>query len=159
MNGAKIQLSAEESELVRNAEWVLTKNNIIQKVYALFGMVAEEMQKLLLLHPVPDEVYNSSPKIARGENYSGLPYVMLDYPRFFSSQDVFAIRTFFWWGNYFSITLHLKGSYTVWAVDQVKNNFELLKSSGFYLATSSDEWQHDLHQEHYTSIADLTASE
>ena len=52
-----------------------------------------------------------SPKISKGENYRGLPYVMLDYPRLFGREEVLAIRTFFWWGHGFSVTLHLKGGY------------------------------------------------
>jgi len=49
MNDAKVHLSAEEFELVKNAEWILTKNGIIQKVYDLFGLVAERMKKRLEL--------------------------------------------------------------------------------------------------------------
>ena len=61
---------------------------------------------------LPEEVLIQSPKISRGENYNGLPYVMLDYPRCFGKEDVFAMRTMFWWGNFFSITWHLKGKYS-----------------------------------------------
>ena len=43
MNVAKIQLSAEELSLVQNAEWLLTKNTIIEKVYAMFGELAHDM--------------------------------------------------------------------------------------------------------------------
>ena len=60
---------------------------------------------------LPAEVAEISPKISKGENYNGLPYVMFDYPRFFTKENVFAVRTFFWWANYFSVTLHLKGEY------------------------------------------------
>jgi len=52
-----------------------------------------------------------SPKISRGENYLGLPYLVLDYPRLFRPDAVLAIRTFFWWGHFFSSTLQLSGGY------------------------------------------------
>ena len=55
-------------------------------------------------------IVQSTPKIAKGENYLQLPYVLLDYPRCFDKENIFAIRTMFWWGNFFSITLHLSGS-------------------------------------------------
>ena len=32
---------------------------------------------------LPGDIAAIAPKIARGENYLGLPYVMLDYPRYF----------------------------------------------------------------------------
>src|SRR5262245_51174126 len=113
MNRAKIQLSADELSLVQNAAWLLTKNNIIDKVFELFGEVATGAGELLkeAADWLPKETFVQSPKISKGEKYLGLPYVMLDYPRMFSREDVFAIRTFFWWGNFFSVTLHIKGKY------------------------------------------------
>ena len=93
-NFAKVQLSAEEMRLVRDAAWILTKNSVMGKVVAMFGELSGGWKE---------------PKISKGENYKGLPWVMLDYPRVFGKEDVYAIRTFFLWGHAFSITLHLKG--------------------------------------------------
>src|SRR5688572_20484305 len=104
-----VKLSKEELGMVTDAGLILTKNRIIQKVYDLFGEVSMVYQQQHDRFPV--EVVAVSPKISRGENYRGLPWVMLDYPRRFSQADVFAIRSFFWWGGFFSFTLQLKGSY------------------------------------------------
>ena len=60
--------------------------------------------------PAADSLEPASAKISKGENM-GLPWVMLDYPRLFGQEDVLAIRTMFWWGHCFSVTLHLKGRY------------------------------------------------
>ena len=49
MNGAKIQLSPDELLLVQNGQWILTKNTIIQKVYHLFGSLAEEMKNIPII--------------------------------------------------------------------------------------------------------------
>ena len=54
MNAAKIHLSEEELQLLQNAEWVLTKNKIIQKVYDLFGALSEQMQARLANENLPD---------------------------------------------------------------------------------------------------------
>ena len=109
----KIHLSADELQLVQNAQLLLTKNTIIEKVYALFGELASELQQssIYATRNLPAELLTLGPKISRGEKYKGLPYVMLDYPRCFGKEDIFAVRTFFWWGNFFSVTLHLKGKY------------------------------------------------
>ena len=109
----KIQLSEEEMQLVNNPAWILTKHRIIEKVYGLFGSLSAQMQAYLLQqkHALPQQVLQLPPKISKGEQYESMPYVVLDYPRLFSKEEVFAVRTFFWWGNYFSITLHLKGKY------------------------------------------------
>ena len=76
---AKVSLSAFEYQLVTDESFILTKNTIIQKVYTLFGNLSDDYHALLLR--IPD---SPSPKISKGENYKGLPYVMLDHPRIFS---------------------------------------------------------------------------
>ena len=50
-------------------------------------------------------------KLSKGENLNGLPYRVMDFPRIFKQEDVFAIRTLVWWGKQISVTLHLKGKY------------------------------------------------
>lgn len=142
---AKIQLSAAEMELVQNAEILLTKNAIINKVYGLFGQVAELVRG----------EWGPSPKISRGENYLGLPWVMLDYPRIFSKEDTLAVRVFFWWGNFFSITLHCKGSYLQQHQQNILNNLPLLEKYGFYVCISNDEWRHEFTVDNYVPVAEV----
>ena len=110
---SKILLSADELQLVNNTDWILTKRKIMHKVTGLLGDISEH-QKLMVENEsnwLPGEVVQSTPKIAKGENYLQLPYMLLDYPRCFNDGNIFAVRTMFWWGNFFSITLHLSGTY------------------------------------------------
>ena len=144
MNAAKIQLSQEELQLVQNADWFLTKNKIIEKVYFLFGNLSEEMKRQIQLINLSPEILQTTPKISRGESYKQLPYVMLDSPRLCDAKNVFAVRTFFWWGNYFSITFHAKGIYKEMFINNIKANISLLKKNNFYLCINKDEWQHDV---------------
>ncbi|HEX6916286.1 MAG TPA: hypothetical protein VF145_13645, partial [Chitinophagaceae bacterium] len=106
---ANVKLSKEELDLVTNAGFILTKNRIIGKVYDMFGLLSETFRQQAA--GFPDEMSRAQAKISKGENYLGLPWVMMDYPRLFSKTDVFAVRCFFWWGNFFSITLQLSGKY------------------------------------------------
>ncbi len=154
MNSAKIQLSAEELQLVQNAQWLLTKNIIIEKVYTLFGELSAENSQWIQEQPafLPGEILLLSPKISRGEKYKGLPYVMLDYPRSFGKEDVFAIRTFFWWGNFFSITLHLKGKYQRIYLPSIQKHWPLLSADLFQLSITGDEWEHDLNGGNFSPI-------
>ena len=160
MNAAKIQLSPEELSLVQNAGWLLTKNKIIEKVFALFGEVAHEMRDHLTAKPdfLLGEVLVPSPKISKGENYKGLPYVMLDYPRLFNRQHTFAIRTMFWWGHFFSVTLHLKGLYKEKYQHRLLNNLPLLVAKPFYLCVSGDEWRHEFEVDNYMPLTQLNSS-
>lgn len=155
MNPAKIHLSANELALVQDGSWLLTKNTIIAKVIALFGEVAHAVRDQIGEEKLPSAITHLAPKIAKGENYKGLPYVMLDYPRLFSKEEVFAIRTMFWWGNYFSVTLHLKGAYQQQYVPVILEHTEQLRQHDLYIPVTNDEWQHDLSEENYTRTSRL----
>jgi hypothetical protein len=160
MGVAKIQLSSEELSLVQNAGWLLTKNTIIEKVYALFGDVAHQLRNTLEAGEgiLPAEVLVPSPKISKGENYKGLPWVMLDYPRFFNREDVFAVRTMFWWGHFFSVTLHLKGKYKKQYQQNLLNNFSLLAAKQFYICVSAEEWRHEFEEDNYKLLTQVNLS-
>lgn len=147
---ANVKLSEKELELVTDASFILTKNQIIAKVYELFGSLStfymDEIQKLHL----PKEIKSIAPKIARGENYRGLPWVMLDYPRYFTTNDVFAIRTYFWWGHFCSITLHLKGR----CIQELKiNDLKLLDENNWHLCCNTNEWQHHFRADNYQPLS------
>jgi hypothetical protein len=150
-NPAKVTLSKYEMELVTNAQILLTKNEIIKKVYELFGLLAgeyvDEVNKVL-----PAIVGSAQPKISRGENYLGLPYVMMDYPRNFSRNDTFAIRTFFWWGNFFSITLQLSGSFQEQYKPCVAEAVKKGVFKNWYQCTGSDMWHHHFDASNYRLI-------
>jgi len=95
-----------------------------------------------------------TPKISRGENYMGLPYVILDQPRLFSREHILAIRTMFWWGNYFSVTLHVKGYMLDMFQVVISRHVKELAEAGFHIATSGDEWRHELEAENYAALTD-----
>ncbi|HEX8332515.1 MAG TPA: hypothetical protein VF622_07825 [Segetibacter sp.] len=146
-NLTKVSLSKDEWDLVNNAQILLTKNEIIKKVYALFGELAEEYSKAA--RTLPAEVIHKYPKISRGENYEGLPYVMLDYPRHFLKEDTLAIRTFFWWGNFFSITIQLSGSYREMLLAKFVKAAELNLLNDWYVGINEDKWRHDFSEANY----------
>ena len=147
----KITLSAKELELVCNAEWILTKQIIIGKVTMLFSQALETMQAHAMQQKVslPDTVFLRDPKISKGENYQGLPYVILDYPRFFGKDDTLAIRTFFWWGNFFSVNLQLSGKYKTLAAPKLQDSFLWLQQQEYWLCTNSHPWEHAFEQNNF----------
>src|SRR5215470_1613424 len=131
---SKIQLSTFEMDLLKNSEWILTKNLIIKKAQHLLGDVQENNLRHVKDSSLnlPKEVIAVSPKISKGENYNGLPWLMLDYPRYFEKEKVFAIRTMFWWGHFFSTTLHLSGQYKERYADRIAVSYEALCKNEYY---------------------------
>lgn len=159
MDKTKIRLSAEEEALVVRADWILTKNHIIRKAQQMMSIIQEQQHHLLnSYHSFPEQLINSSPKISKGENYKGLPYVVLDYPRSFHKEDVFAIRTLFWWGNFFSVTLHIAGTYKKMYAEKIIRSFESLQTAGFFVCINENQWEHDFEADNYQSPEKFTAS-
>ena len=152
-NFAKVQLSAEEMRLVRDPAWILTKNSVIQKVVGMFAELTEVIRlpprTLLGADRRAPRSGGTEPKISKGENYKGLPWVMLDYPRVFGKEDVYAIRTFFLWGHAFSVTLHLKGVYKERFLPAIRARWGELAAAGFEVSIADDEWVHEHTTETY----------
>ena len=149
MNDAKIQLSPEESGLLMNSRWILTKNEVIRKLGDFLGELSEHFHSSVQGKNFPPELLVQHPKISKGENFRGLPYIVLDYPRYFSKEHLFAIRTMAWWGKYFSITLHLKGIYLQRYKDLLNLNETALTHAGYYCNMDKEEWKHDITGPHF----------
>ncbi len=145
---ANIELSIAESELICNKEILLLKASAMQKMRDFFGLLSEDYRQILetYRHQVPPIWHQLSPKVSRGENLARLPFVILDYPRFFTRENIFSIRSFFWWGNFFSITLHLKGQYKINFQEKI---FHSSLNTGWYFQTGHAEWDHSFNKKNY----------
>jgi hypothetical protein len=150
-----ISLTTEEQALVVNADWLYLKNNVLQKVMALMG----QLQLALQAHPVtdvfpfPEHTLSAGGKISRGERYKELPYVILDYPRSFGKERIFAFRTMFWWGHYFIATLHVAGEEKEKYSNAVASAWQQLADQQFQVYLQEDPWQHDLENGNYKLIS------
>lgn len=156
MSPAKVTLSPKERELVTDASFILTKNAIIGKVYDLFGQLSENYREIYQESAfstlnLPGFAY---PKIARGEQYLGLPWVMLDQPRHFSKEDTLAIRSFFWWGNFCSITLQLSGISQQKFASHIASYFHNHPAAvgEWWIGTGDDPWQHHFGEDNYMPL-------
>jgi hypothetical protein len=149
MQDAKIQLSADELELMQNSEVILTKNSILDKISSGLQQLGNRLSMELMQFSgvLPAEIFSHGFKVSRGEKYKGLPYLVLDYPRLFGKEDMLAIRVLFWWGNYYSVTLHCRGKYAS-SVKDLLLKCEYDKE--LYVTFSGDEWNHDLSEIYVT---------
>ena len=145
-------LTTYEMQLVTDPQVLMTKNSIIKKVYEIFGELAETYKKEIS-NKIPDSKTLINPKISKGENYKGLPYVILDFPRQFNKTDIFAIRSFFWWGNFFSITLQLAGRYHQQYATVIKNAIDLRFYEEWYIGLLENQWEHHFESNNYSSLS------
>lgn len=148
--------------MVNNADWILTKNAIMMKAKLLL----ENTQELFANHvnlvaaQLPAEILQLNAKVSKGEYYRGLPYLILDYPRYFKKENVCAVRCMFWWGNFFSITLHLSGDFKTRNQAQILTSFYLLQQNNFYLSSNTtEEWEHHFENDNYLLLKNMTEKE
>ena len=157
-DAAKVILSSGELAMATDKNIILTKLAIIDKTFLLFGglvpAITKTFKPLLALNKT---LCNAVPKIYKGENYNGYPYVIMDYPSSFEKENIFAVRTMFWWGNFISITLHISGRHKkYWE----KNIIEKLKlHPHFFVAIGADEWQHHFEDDNYAEYSKLSKEE
>ena len=157
----KIQFLPAEMELVSSPDIILTKNAILQKIKSFFEEIQMKQQDVLKKYSsqLPEEVLRISPKISRGENYKGLPWLVLDNPRHFQHNNIFAIRTMFWWGNFFSITLHVSGNNKNDLLKNLTGNVSLLAKKDFYIYNGTKEWEHDIDPGSYKKLSGINEEE
>lgn len=148
---SRIIINKDELELLTNTEIFLIKAQLGKKMNDLFGECIEQINSHLVgLTAFPElNLGSHSPKISKGENYLSFPWQLLDYPRHFNKIEIFALRTLCWWGQGFSITLHLSGKYaeTYHAVLTKQSNF--LAENDYYICVNVQQWQHHFLEDNY----------
>lgn len=153
----KLMLSDEEQQLVNNTHWILTKRVILDKIVQILGELSEQ-QKIIIEHEktwLPPEVSMSSAKISKGENYLQFPYLILDHPRCFDAENIFAVRTMFWWGNFFSVTLQLSGIYKALYQERIYERLTVIKQD-IFMCINENQWQHHFQANNYISVKQLS---
>ncbi|GAB3016472.1 hypothetical protein GCM10027051_21100 [Niabella terrae] len=156
MQDANLHFSPHQIKLISNADWILTKNALLLQLNDLLEELRQRQQALVAFGRLPEAVRAQGSKISRGERHEGLPWIILDHPRCFTREDIFAIRTLFWWGRIFSTTLHLSGRWQQWAAPALAAALPQLQATGFTLSASGNQWAHDSSSDHYTSLKDYS---
>ena len=153
-NHTKVMLSVGELAMANDKNIILTKQAIMVKADALFNDQIPALSFLFKEVFINDEILlSSNPKISKGENYNGFPYVIMDYPATFGKENIFALRTMFWWGNFISISLHLKGKYKEMYAAKIFKKIAV--QPAFYVSISDNEWLHDFNENNFIKVKDV----
>lgn len=149
-------LSPEEQNLLQNSGFYQAKQRLAEKIQSLLGECSQHLLPVIEEYKacIPDYVRAVPPKISRGENYLGYPWMMLDHPRYFKGDDVFALRTLCWWANGFSHTIHLSGFSLVNSLPGLSRSAALLAENGYYISINSDQWLHHFDTGNYVLLSD-----
>jgi hypothetical protein len=78
---------------------------------------------------------------------------VLDYPRIFQQHATFAIRSFFWWGHFFSSTVQLSGDYKTAALPKLEAAYPTF--SAHHIGINPDPWQHHFETDNYRPVSEM----
>jgi hypothetical protein len=147
--------SSKELEIIQNQDFLRTKKTVISKIQQLLGITQKKLARNLVQSQLSDGLISSfSPmKISRGENYRDLPYLVLDYPATFSKEDIFAFRTMFWWGNFFSCTLHLQGKPLEQYRFDILEKIDWLVKNEYFVCIGETPWEYHYSSDNYKFLS------
>lgn len=153
-----VHFSDPELALMHDAELMRTRRNILAKIQELLGAVQRRLEAACLWRDLPfaAEVKTGGAKISKGDNYLEMPYLVLDFPRCYGSQQVFAYRVMFWWGHEFSAFLHLKGQSLSLIGKDLQNRWTRIQQSGMLISISDSEWVQHATPDHYAKATTLS---
>jgi hypothetical protein len=149
-----MDFTEKELNILQDTDFLLTKSSVLDKIYKLLEDSRSELIKTVdnSNFCFPDGTDIVTGKISRGENYKNLPYMVLDYPALFTNESSFAFRTMFWWGNFFSSTLHLEGK----ALDKygktIVDNIDKLLNKNIYIGVGETPWQYHYGEDNYLPL-------
>lgn len=113
---------SEEIALLSNPAFFEQKAAATEKLKRLMEQI--RLAYLAAINPqellAPPETDFQKGQIAKGENYEGYPYVMLDFPKRFSRESVFTFRSMFWFGHCLIFSAILAGEHLA----RYRQNFE-----------------------------------
>jgi hypothetical protein len=151
--------SPQQFNNLKDRQFLLSKIEIGKKIEALFGKIEVSLHAIIPEHTWPTGVLVRSGKLSKGENYRGLPYYMLDYPRKFEKDNVFAFRTMFWWGNHFSATLHVSGDHLQQNRSGLISSVDEMQASEAYICINDTPWEYHFNQENYLPADRFTSQQ
>ena len=138
-----IDWSTEELEALQTTRLFQIKGTIIKKVWSHFESLRDALREEVGSEPLlaPSEIDLHKGQVAKGENHLLLPFVYLDFPKYFSHDEKCTYRTFFWGGNYVVYALILEGSYLADYKIRIKRHYDRLAQGSIHLAITPDPWE------------------
>ena len=149
-----LKFDSEELHLLSDSNFLLAKRRIQEKITGLLENLQTD-----LAHQCTDKLsidintLFNPPKISKGENYKGLPYHVLDFPAVFQNENILAFRTMFYWGNFFSATLHLQGEFLNQNRQALLDNFEKLIETNCYICVHETPWEYTYSKDNYEQLS------
>ncbi len=152
-----IQFTDEEKEFLQNGHFFDLKYQITGKISNLFSEIEQNLKKTVSQssYPFDPNVFLKAGKISRGENYNHCPYIVLDYPRLFVKNNIFALRTIFWWGHFYSNSFILSGKSLHENRSRLKDKITELKDTSWLICQYRTPWKLENEPDNYVKLSEI----
>jgi len=135
-----------------------TKKIVTEKIFHQFSETVSAIQSTPSFKKISFQKGTdiTTGKISKGENYLGLPFIILDFPRLFSPEKILAFRTMIWWGNFVSCTLLISGEQVLLAKKNLVNHLSALKKKNVFVCINASPWHHHFETGNFLSMKSLS---
>lgn len=151
----------KELNYLQDTDFLLTKHQINKKLLHLLEQarqkLKQEVETLDLIFPEGTDIKNG--KTSKGEQYRYLPYWVLDYPRKYTQDDIFAFRTMIWWGNEVSCTLMLAEQSWEQYQEVLLQNLVHQTANDWYINVNTTPWEYHFEVDNYRKISEFSPTD
>ena len=158
---SKPEFTERELSYLADTDFLLAKKKVIDKVIQHFRFCSTSIDKEIrkdnfIFNP---EYLKPYPKISRGENYRGLPYVVLDNPRYYTHEVIFSYRILFWWGHFISFSLHMEGPEAFQTLENLIENRDNYSGESIFFCVGRTPWEYHFEEDNYVELKFLSDNE
>lgn len=139
--------TTDDLALMRDAGLMARKEAVIGKVKSVLSAVKEALTSEIKdpsAYLAPDGTDFRQGQLAHGDQFHGLPWVYLDFPKYFSREAMFTFRSFFWWGHGFLFAWFLSGPLLDTYKAALIGRYDRLAETGngvLRLSLAKDPWE------------------
>ncbi|EMR02469.1 hypothetical protein [Cesiribacter andamanensis] len=148
-------LSEQELRYLADQDFLTAKHRILLSLRQQLEQSQRLLQQQQASLGLPAAVWQQPPKISRGENYELLPYLVLDYPRIFKPDGVFAYRIMIRWGHEISASLHLAGHYWQHYQAALRKRLPRLQAKNWWVCVHTSPWEYHFRPDNYLPLQQL----
>ena len=140
---APIRWTSEELKAIGSTRPFLIKARVLKKTWNILEELRETLKSEVKGYSflAPEGLDVTKGQIGKGERFHDLPFVFLDFPRFFLPGQACTYRTFFWWGNGVVFALIVQGTYLDTYKKWLHENYARLMGHDLHLSLASTPWE------------------
>lgn len=152
------RFTPEEMRMISDTDFFPAKAEMIRKLHEEFMKLRDQLRaecETIPLSLVPAGTDFVTGQLVKGEKFHDFPYVYLDFPKFFSKEEMFAFRSFFWWGHSLIFCWLLSGPRLGEYQKRLITSHETLAHHAVFFSTAGTPWEWGLEKPHAVFLSEI----